>query len=423
MTDSRHDAPAVTDETDFVTNLVHCASDAALAIDARQRVAAWNHGAEQLLGYAAEEVLGRRCADVLQAVLPGGEPLCVPDCGVFRCFLSGNACGVPACRIRRKNGDWVEVGISSLVMPKSVRLPSDGIVAVELLREKEQGHVHAQPHGALQVFALGGFGVAASGRTVAVENWKRKQAVTLLKFLVTQLDRPVHRERILDCLWPDVDEERAWGRLKVTMYYLRSQLRGTGIGDDVVRTVGDAYLLRRDAVWVDAEIFEKLVAEGRALQDQERWEQALHCYDEALSLYRGDYLEQDIFADWCAEERERLREICLEMLSRKAECHAQSGQFAQAVQVCRKALVRDPCRESLHVALMEYLLCQGHVDRALAQYRHCEAVLAREFGVDPMPETQRLYQQIVDGADFRLSAASSGARGYTHATRNGSIAV
>jgi len=283
--------------------------------------------------------------------------------------------------------------------------------------------VHAQPHGALQVFALGGFGVAASGRTVAVENWKRKQAVTLLKFLVTQLDRPVHRERILDCLWPDVDEERAWGRLKVTMYYLRSRLRAAGISADVVRTVGDAYLLRRDAVWVDAEIFEKLVAEGRALQDQERWEQALRCYDEALSLYRGDYLEQDIFADWCAEERERLREICLEMLSRKAECHAQSGQFAQAVHVCRKALVRDPCRENLHVALMEYLLCQGHADRALAQYRHCEAVLAREFGVDPMPETQRLYQRIVNGGSAQLPSASSRARDCAHEPRDGSIAV
>jgi DNA-binding SARP family transcriptional activator len=245
-----------------------------------------------------------------------------------------------------------------------------------------------------------------------------------LKYLVTQLDRPVHRERILDCLWPDVDEERAWGRLKVTMYYLRSQLRTTGIGDDVVRTVGDAYLLRRDAVWVDAEIFEKLVAEGRTRQDQQRWDEALRCYDEALSLYRGDYLEQDFFADWCAEERERLREICLEVLSRKAECHAQCGQYTQAVQACRKALVSDPCRENLHVMLMEYLLCQGHADRAIAQYRHCETVLAREFGVEPMPETRRLYQQIMSGVRYQFPpSASSSARDHTSATYGRSAAL
>jgi len=421
MTNSKTSSSTVEGDTSVISELVHGASDAAIAIDDRQRVAGWNRIAEQLLGYKAEEVMGRPCAEVLQATLPGGEPLCVPTCEAFRCFLNCHAFGVTECRARRKNGDWVSVGISSLVLPRTEQRPGTSkIVAIELLREKQQKHVDPQPRGALQIFALGGFGVTASGCTIAVENWKRKQAVTLLKFLVTQLDRPVHRERILDCLWPDVDEERAWGRLKVTMYYMRSQLRAAGIGDDVVRTIGDAYLLRRDALWLDAEIFEKLVTEGRALQDQERWEEALRCYEEASSLYRGDYLEQDIFADWCAEERERLREICLEMLSRKAECHAQSGQYAHAVQVCRKALVHDPCRENLHVALMEYLLCLGHPDRALAQYRHCETVLAREFGVAPMPETRRLYQQIVDGAGFRLPAApaaSSRERDHAHAPR------
>jgi DNA-binding SARP family transcriptional activator len=179
-------------------------------------------------------------------------------------------------------------------MPRQARRSGSGaIVAVVFLREREETHVQSPPHGALQIFALGSFGLAAGGRSVAVERWKRKKAVTLLKYLVTHIDRPVHRERILDCLWPDVDEHRGWGRLKVTIYYLRRQLRATGMGEDVVRTVGDAYLLRRDAVWVDAAIFEKFVADGRTLQDQRRWEEALRCYDEAQFLYRGDYLERN----------------------------------------------------------------------------------------------------------------------------------
>jgi DNA-binding SARP family transcriptional activator len=162
-----------------------------------------------------------------------------------------------------------------------------------------------------------------------------------------------------------------------------------------VRTVGDAYLLRRDAVWVDAENFEKLVDEGRALQGKGRGDEALRCYDEAQFLYRGEYLEQDVFADWCAEERERLGEIYMEMLTRKAECHAERGEYAEAAQVCRKGLVHDPCRENFHRALMQYLVRLGRADWAIAQFRHCQAVLAREFGVEPTPETQRLYEAIL----------------------------
>jgi DNA-binding SARP family transcriptional activator len=169
------------------------------------------------------------------------------------------------------------------------------------------------------------------------------------------------------------------------------------MSDEVVKTIGDAYLLRRDAVWLDADAFERLVAEGRALQDQARWSDALNCYVDARRLYRGDYLEEEIFADWCAEERERLRELFLEMLARTAECHATLGQYAEVVEVCHKALVFDPCRERFHSLLMEYLVKDGRSDLALAQYRHCQHVLAREFGTEPLPETQRLYQKILNG--------------------------
>jgi PAS domain S-box-containing protein len=396
MPDSMPEKPALERGPASVAQWVECASDAAFAIDDRHQVLAWNRAAERLLGYAPDEVIGRRCAEVLQSTLPGGDPLCMPNCEFFRCFRGCHPCGVPSCRVRRKNGDWVTVGYSSLVMPGQTQGPTSGaVVAVVFLHEKEEQHVRVPLSGVLQIFALGKFGLVANGCGVAVEKWKRKQAVTLLKYLVTQLDRPVHRERILECLWPDVDEKRGWGRLKVTMYYLRSQLRAAGAGEDAVRTVGDAYLLRRDAVWVDAENFEKLVAEGRALQGKGRGDEALRCYDEAHFLYRGDYFEQDAFADWCAEERERLGEIYMEMLTRKAECHAERGEYAEAAQVCRKGLVHDPCRESFHRALMQYLVRLGRADWAIAQFRHCQAVLAREFGVEPMPETQRLYEKIL----------------------------
>lgn len=391
--------PAQTAAQTWVANvaeLVEMSSDCALAIDDRHQVVAWNGAAERLLGYTSEEVIGRRCAEVLRSVLPTGEPLCRPDCENFANFCGCRPRAVPACRIRRKDGHWVSVGYSSLVMPRqSQGAPNGSVVAIVFLHETSPAQAHTSPHGLLQVFALGKFGLTANGCGVPLERWKRKQAVTLLKYLVTQVDRPVHRERILACMWPDVDEERGCGRLKVTMYYLRAQLRAAGAGEDAVQTVGNAYLLKADAVWVDAHHFEKLAAEGRAHQAKGRVEDALRCYQEAQFLYRGDYLEQDIFADWCAEERERLGELYMEMLTHKSECHAERGEYAEAVQTCRKGLVHDPCREGFHRAVMQHYAALGRPDWALAQYRHCEAVLAREFGVAPLPDTQRVREQLL----------------------------
>ncbi len=385
--------------TSHASDLAEFASDAAFAVDVDSRIVAWNAQAQRLLGYTPSEAIGRYCGDMLQATLPGGEPLCHSECDIFQCFQNCRPYGVPNCHLRHRDGKWVSASFVTVAISERARqLCADNVIAVVFIQDSANTSTDVQHH-TLQVFTLGGFGIVVAGHSIDIGKWKRKQAVKLLKYLVSQLDRPVHRARLLDCLWPGVDERRGRGRLKVTMYYLRRELRANGMGDDVVKTVGNAYLLRRDAVWVDADAFERLVSEGRTLQDQELWSKALHHYIEAQHLFRGEYMEEETFADWCAEERERLHELYLELLARTSECHAELGQFTDVVQLCRKALVFDPYRESFHRLLMEYLLKCGHPDLALIQYRHCQQILAREFGTEPLPETQRLHQQILKGAD------------------------
>ena len=391
--------------------LVDYASDAAFAIDDEQKIIAWNYGARRLMEYTRREVLGRHCWDVFQAVCPDGEPLCVPGCEGAMCFKQSRAFAAPSCRMRHKDGAWIPVNFASIVMPKRARTSDTSdtaaAVAVIFLRSESEKHDRPLPEQKLQIFTLGRFGLVAKGHGLSIEKWERKQAVTLLKFLVAHLGRPVHRETLSEFFWPEIDGERAWKRLKVTVHFLRQQLRAAGIDENIVETVDKTYALRRDAVWVDSVAFERCVAEGAVLQRRQQWDKALLCYEDAQHLYRSDYMEEDIYADWCAAEREQLHEIYLEMLAGMAECHAQNSHYAEAVQVCRTALVRDPYRESFHRTLMEYLILLGRADWALAQYHRCYRLLGDELGVEPMRETQRLYRQILEshgGAPVRKQA-------------------
>ncbi len=379
-------------------DLTEIASDAAFAVDEGLQILAWNDGARQLLGYRPREAIGRHCYEVLRAVLPGGEPLCMPGCDGALCFARCQPFAVPSCLVRHKDGRWIPVSIGTLVTPRGERTPRAGApVAVVLLRTQDEVFSQRPLDQPLRIFTFGHFSLAAGGRGSVLQTWERKQALTLFKYLVTHLGHPVHRERLIDCLWPEADERQGRERLKVTVYFLRRQLRAIGTHENVVKTAGKTYTLRREVVWLDAEAFEQFVAEGSSLEREHRPDEALRCYEEAQRLYRGDYLEEDPYADWCAEERERLREIYLEMLAGMAECYAERGDYARAAQVCRTALVRDPCRESFHRALMEHLVRLGRADWAVAQFQHCQRVLAQELGVEPMPETQRLYRQIVEG--------------------------
>jgi DNA-binding SARP family transcriptional activator len=382
----------------YVSELIEHSSDAAFTINSDHRITAWNSLAESLLGFSESEIIGCDCGEILNASLPGGEPICHGDC---KAFCSSGGCqpyNVPHCLVEHRNGDWITAGLASIALPhKDESESSDQDVAIIFLRDVATTRV-ALPHQTLQIFTLGGFGLVLGGQSIDIGKWKRKQAATVLKYLVTQLDRSVHRERLLDCLWPDVDEKQAWGRLKVTMYYLRRELRSQGMSDDVIKTIGSAYLLKRNAVWVDAQAFERLFDQGRKLWEQAQWEGALALFIESERLYRGDYLEEEVFEDWCAEERERLRELYLELLARMVECYARLGNHTEAIHVCRKALVIDQCRENMHYALMENLVIDGQPELALKQYRQCKQTLAREFGTAPLAKIQRLHDQILKEA-------------------------
>lgn len=383
-----------------VCDLLDWASDAALAVDTNLRITGWNQGAESLLGYSAKAVSGRRCGEVLQAVLSNGAPLCGPLCTGADCLSRCEPFSIALCRARHRDGHWVPVSISSIVTRSREHSRREfQPVAILFLHAAAGAQCARSVNGMPRIFTFGQFGLVINNGEVAVDSWARQQALTVLKYLLTCRGTEVHRERLMDCVWPDANEAQARGRLKVTVYFLRNQFRKAGVRDPIVATTNAGYLLNRGAVWVDADYFERLIREGAVLQGRQLWQEALRCYQDACLLYRGEYLQEDLYAPWCAEERERLRETYLDVLARMACIYTEHDQYAEAVYVCRKALAHEPCREGFHRTLMSCLAQLGRADEALAQYRRCRCVLAEEIGVEPMPETQRLYQDICARAD------------------------
>jgi len=377
-------------------DLVELASDPAFAVDENLRIVGWNAGARSFLGYSDKEALGKKCGQILQALYTSGEPLCSALCEGKSCMALGEKWSMSACRVRHKNGNMITAGFSTLVVPEDARDPADGdAVAVIFIRapggEKSES-ARSQP---LRIFALGHFSLAVAGSGLDVDSWRRKQAATLLKILISHVGRPVHRERLIEWLWPDTDPVRGWERLKVTVSFLRSKLRAGDFECEAIETVGKSYLLRREAVWLDSNIFVTLVSEGWDRLGEGDTQEALAHFEEARDLCRGDYFEDEPYADWCAEERERLHEIHLEMLAGLAQCYGEQRKYAEAAQVCRTALFRDPCRENFIRYLMENLVALGRADWAESQFRAWQRALGEEYGLEPTHETLQLYDRIL----------------------------
>src|ERR687896_230808 len=87
-----------------------------------------------------------------------------------------------------------------------------------------------------------------------------------------------------------------------------------------------------------------------------------------------------------------------------------------ALAAASRRLSLDPLNEAAHRDLMRLYAARGERSAAVHQYRECVAILERELGVAPLPETTALYEAITQGDD-RVSPPSQAAA--PPATRGG----
>lgn len=62
------------------------------------------------------------------------------------------------------------------------------------------------------------------GTVVPASAWQSRKARDLLKVLMCRRGRPIHREQLMELLWPDEDPKRTSNRLSVALSTVRAVL-------------------------------------------------------------------------------------------------------------------------------------------------------------------------------------------------------
>jgi DNA-binding SARP family transcriptional activator len=167
------------------------------------------------------------------------------------------------------------------------------------------------------------------------------RARSLLRLLALHEGRPVHREVLMEALWPGADPSSSGRNLQVLVSNLRQVLEpGRGRGDDtLVARDGDAYRLALpEDVEIDVTAFRRTLARARACRDPKT---AAVAYARALDLYVGELFPEEGPADWVLEPRELLLAEAVEAARDLAEALLVLGDPLAAVRACRRGLALD----------------------------------------------------------------------------------
>ena len=229
---------------------------------------------------------------------------------------------------------------------------------------------------------FGGFKVrTASGDAIHLPTRKTQ---ALLAYLAIRLGEETPRDKLTALLWGDRSDAQARDSLRHALTEIRK-----AVGSETLRTREGSVSLDPRGIEVDVSELQRLAALG-----------TLEALEQAAALYRGDLLEgfavsEPPFEEWLVSERERLRELALEILAHLLALQSKAEQIDRAIQTAVRLLALDPLQEAVHRTLMRLYVREGRRGTALRQYQLCVATLQREVGAEPEPETTELYRGIV----------------------------
>ena len=111
--------------------------------------------------------------------------------------------------------------------------------------------------------------------------------------------------------------------------------------------------------WCDVNVFEEVTKADQASHANR------HHWEEAITLYRGSFLESLSIADniplkrWALLKREQLQRQALTAIEQLAIYYERQGEYERACEYARRQTELEPLQEQAHQTLMRLLALSG----------------------------------------------------------------
>lgn len=238
----------------------------------------------------------------------------------------------------------------------------------------------------------------------------------VLALLLGNANQVVSNEVIIDELWGEHPPRSVAATVQTYIYQLRralsSEFADSAVANSLV-TQAPGYRLNIRPEEVDANVFETLVTEGRALSVRGRTSEARDLFERALALWEGDALANVPQERRLGSLAVRLEERRIEALKMKITAEMRLGMHAELISELRTCTDCYPLNEWFVAQLMCALIRSGRRGEALLAFQRLRETLVRELALEPSSDLRRLQMTVLGGdvdADGALPGeADSGA--------------
>ncbi len=230
--------------------------------------------------------------------------------------------------------------------------------------------------GGPMIRLLGGFSVVHHGRdrTPAAGNPSGLVKLLAIRGVLTT-------DAAIDALWPDAEIDTGRARLRNLLNRLRDRS-----GEIVVRAADTLRLA--DGVTTDLAVFEAAAADALGAAAHERVGLARH----GIALFAGELLPGDVYEDWTAGPRERVKRRYLALVDTVADDAIGRGDIDEAIRLLDLGIAAEPLDENRYARMCDALVAQGRLSSAREVAVRAAATLA-EIGEVVGPDLAALIRR------------------------------
>lgn len=253
-----------------------------------------------------------------------------------------------------------------------------------------------------RIYTLGDFRVVPQEEPDSPNGWHGGPTDLLLKYLLSSPGYRSTSEQLIEELWPGAVLDRGREYLRRQVMHLRRSLepgRQQYAASAYVITGRQGITLRvanemEDGVWVDAIRFDSLATDALEAVHQGR---GCPVGYEALDLYRGHFLNMDLYFDWIVVTRRRYQRLWTALVSALAGLELKDAHFDRAILLLAKLVDDAPDDEAAVQRLMIAYAASGRRAEALRAYRRLKVQLTAALGIEPSADLAALEGAIRAG--------------------------
>ncbi len=242
-------------------------------------------------------------------------------------------------------------------------LLSDSDILEQYLNESKSAF-----RNVITIKTLGKFEVYVKKEKIPYKKFRRKGVITFFKYLVSKFPKQVSIDKISDDLYRHLDLKKAKHNIYVSVSVINKLFESYGVKEVILRAQGMYGLNPAVIKSIDFVDFIEFAKKRK--------------FKEMINLYRGGFLEENMYDEWTVHLRDYITGLYVNALSELAK----ETEGSERENILKKLLEADPLNEEAAESLLSCYLEAGKKSAAFSFYDKLKKIYENDYGME-IPDT------------------------------------